>query len=324
MATRTIEGLRWQPRLITQLGCIKSCLEYLGREISYPWLYGGTGYAFVMNIHENLEPSGPDCWDTRPIFDLAANIGYKVTGISVEKAEAGDSFPSMQRQAWDFVRACLDRGLPCYGWELEPNIPGYNTIYGYDDSEGGGYHYSGWGGDGLRDWSILGEIDVQTLQVYCVELAKPMPDEKVVKDALATVIQHSATPTGWFTHAGYASGPAGFDLWAQALETGGAIRDGHSYNAAAWLECREMAVQFLKEALQRLPGRCDAAFGEAAADYTVVCERLQAALVLHPFHLETWDGETKLKSPEAAILLHQAGVAERQGLDGLQKIVAAL
>ncbi len=122
----------------------------------------------------------------------------------------------------------------------------------------------------------------------CVELAEPVPDEKVVKDALATVIQHQATPTCWFNHAGYASGPAVFDLWAQAFETGGAIRDGHSYNAA---------------------------FGEIAADCTVVCERLQTALVLNPFHLETWDGETKLKSTETVNLLHQVDATEWQELE---------
>lgn len=324
MARKILEGLSWDPRNITQLACIKGCLGYLGRDISYPWLYGGTGYAFVMNIHETLDPSGPDCWDTRPIFTLAANLGYKVLGFSIEKSKAGIDFAAMQRKAWDFVRDCLDRGRPCYGWELDPHIPGYYPIHGYDDGEGGGYLYTGWISAGVRDWRTLGETDVQTLQVYCVELMEPQPAEKAVKDALTTVIQHSATPNGWFSHLGYATGPAGYDLWAEALEKGTAIRDGHSFNTDAWWECRKMAVDFLKEARQRLPGRCGAAFGEAIAHYATVCDCLQATLALHPYHPETWDGEARLKDPEAARLLRQTGVSERQGLVSLEKILAGL
>jgi hypothetical protein len=160
--------------------------------------------------------------------------------------------------------------------------------------------------------------------VYCVELHDPAPDRKVVQDTLSTVIQRSATPAGWFSSPGYATGPAAYDLWAHSLETGQAIRDGHSYNAATWLECREMAVEFLKEAQRRLPGLCDAAFVEAAGQYTIVCDHLRAVLVLNPFQSETWDNETKLQSPKAASLLRLAGAAERKGLEYLQSVVDKL
>jgi hypothetical protein len=324
---KMLEGLHWQQRYISQLGCIKGGLDFLRRAISFPWLYGGTGYAFVLNIQETLDPSGPTCWDTQPLFNLAPNLGYQVSGFSIEKAEAGDTFPAKQRQAWEFVRASLEHGLPCYGWELHPYIPDYYIINGYDDGEDNGpagYFYSGWISGGPRDWRTLGETDVQVLQVYCIELMEPAPNEKVVKDALTAVIQHSATASGWFSHSGYASGAAGFDLWAESLETGRAIRDGHSYNAATWLECREMAVEFLQEAHQCLPDRCEKAFDEAAGHYAAVCEQLRAALTLNPFHPETWDGQTRLQSSEAASILRKAGTAERQALEGLKRILSQL
>jgi len=324
---KKLEGLQWRQRNISQLGCIKGGLDYLGRQISFPWLYGGTGYAFVLNIHETLDPSGPTCWDTRPVFELAPNLGYKVGGFSIEKAAAGDSFPEKQRQAWDFVRASLERGLPCYGWELHPFIPDYYVINGYTEDEEGqpaGYLYSGWMSGGPLDWRTLGDIDVQVLQVYSIELCEPAPDEKVVHDALTNVVEHSKTPSGWFSYPGYATGPAGFDLWAEALETGRAIRDGHSYNAATWLECREMAVEFLNETRQRLPGLCDEALLEAAGHYATVCEQLRATVALNPLQPETWDNETKLHSAEAAALLRQAASAERKGLASLERIAVLL
>jgi hypothetical protein len=321
------DGLQWRQRYITQLGCIKGGLDFLGRDISFPWLYGGTGYAFVLNIEETLYPSGPTCWDTQPIFDLAPNLGYQVSGITIEKAKAGDTFPEKQSQAWEFVRSSLERGQPCYGWELQPYIPDYYIINGYndgDDHSPAGYYFSGWVSGGPCDWHTLGEMDVQVLQVYCIDLVEPEPDEKVVKDALTIVIQHSATASGWFSNPGYATGPAGFDLWAQSVESGLAIRDGHSYNAATWLECREMAVGFLHEACQRLPNRCDELFYETADRYGDVCEQLTKILTLSPFYPETWDNETRLQSTEAASILRKARDAELLALEGLKQILARL
>jgi hypothetical protein len=325
---KKLTGLQWHLRNITELGCIKGCLDYLGKEISFPWLYGGTCYAFVINIQKELDPSGDSCWDTQPIFDLAPNLGYKVTGISIEKAAAGNTYPEMQRQAWDFVRENLDHGIPCYGWEVDPYIPGYNVINGYEEDDasgkGGGYFYSGWSSGGPRDWRTLGDTDVPVLQVRRVELVNPAADIQVIKDALSVVLKHSATADGWYSHPDYASGPAAYNLWADSVENGLAIRDGHSYAAATWLECREMAVEFMKEVKQKLPGRCDEVIDQAIHHYSEVCDQLHATLALNPFNLETWDPVTKLQNTEAAALLRQAGIAESKGLAALQTIVDRL
>jgi len=321
---KVLEGLRWQQRYVTQLGCIKGCLEYLGAETSFPWLYGGTGHAFIIHVPGNLDPSGPTCWNGRIMFDLAPNLGYRVEGFSIEKEAAGESFPQKQQEAWDFVRASIDRGLPCFGWELNPHIPDYYVIQGYDDV---GYYYSGWGADdrgGPAPWQQLGDTDVEVIHVYSVEACEPASDEKVVKDGLEMAIKHAGNPREWVVYPGYRSGPEGFELWAEGLETGEAIRDGHSYNAEVWRECREMAVEFLGEAKGRLPGRCDAAFDDAAREYAAVRDALTACLDLHSFKPETWDSETKLQDPASAALLREAADAERRALDHLREIAAAL
>ncbi len=326
---KKIEGLRFQQYYITQLACMKGCLDYLGRDISFPWLYGGTGYAFVLNIQEGLDPSGSTCWDTQPIFDLAPNLGFQVKGISIEKEKAGEQFPEFQLQAWDFVRENLDRGLPCYGWEVDPHIPDYSIITGYEDDDpatgaGGGYLYTGWMTGGPRDWRTLGDTDVTVLQAFAVELRKPAEPQQVVRDALSLVLQKLAAPGGWFSAPGYASGLAGYDLWAEALDSGLALDDGHRYNTAAWLECREMAAAFLHEAWQKLPGRCDEAFEVAALRYTEVSEKLRKAHELHPFRSDQWDNETLLQSSQTAGLLRQAQAAEAEGLAACKHIVEGL
>ena len=85
-----------------------------------------------------------------------------------------------------------------------------------------------------------------------------------------------------------------------------------------------MAVAFLQEARQRLPGKCDEVFDTAAAQYTAVCQRLRETLALHPFRPEAWDNEAKAESAQAAALLRQAGEAELKGLASIQEIVGGL
>ena len=49
---KRLDNLNWQPRFISHLGSIKGCLEYLNLDISNGWLYGATGHAFVINVHD--------------------------------------------------------------------------------------------------------------------------------------------------------------------------------------------------------------------------------------------------------------------------------
>ncbi len=317
--SKQIDDLRWRPRWVSHLGCVKGCLEYLGSDISWAWLYGGTGHAFVINIHEVVCPSGPTAWHyTSLLLDLAPNLGYQLTGLYGEKKNP--DFAAKQEQAWEMVRESLDKGLPCYGWELD--IPEWYVIYGYDDV---GYFYSGAGcdgGKGPKPWQGIGTSDIGLFEMYSVQPTSPAPPDKVVKDAFALVLKHAESPEEWI-YPKYRSGPAGFDLWAEALEQGTADRFGQGYNGAVWAECRAEAVWFLAEARNRLPGKADALFIEAISHYSNVAARLRKLSELYPFEFEG-GGDEQIKDPQAAELVREAGEAERRGLEVLGRIVEAL
>ena len=53
------QHLRWQPKWTTLVGCTKSCLDFLGLEMSFEWLFGGTGHAFFLNFSPVVCPSHP-------------------------------------------------------------------------------------------------------------------------------------------------------------------------------------------------------------------------------------------------------------------------
>ena len=318
---KQLEGLRFHQQGISHLGCIKGCLGYLGIDVSWPWLYGGTAHAFAINIDEAVDVAGVTAWNAQMLFDLAPNLGYAVDGLSVWKHEAGDAYPERQRQAWDLVRAAIDRGLPCYGWELKAPYGDWWVITGYDDV---GYYYDGWEAGGPLPWNRLGDQFVPLLEVHSVGPHEPAPDDVVVAQALRMALKHAANPPEWIEPRSR-SGPAAYEHWAGFLEAGTAKRDHHTYNAQVWLECREMAVAFLHEVQTRLPGRCDALIDEAAGHYALVRDRLQALLELHPPREHAhWDAPGDWGSTEAAALVRQAGSAERRALACLQRIVDAL
>jgi len=85
---KKLENLRYSPKWVTHLGCVKGCLEYLGIDVSDAWLYGATGHAFVINIHEELCPSGPTAWNYMALFELGKNIGYVVDGVLGKLSES--------------------------------------------------------------------------------------------------------------------------------------------------------------------------------------------------------------------------------------------
>jgi len=108
-----LEHLSWKPFWTTHMGCIKGCLDYLEMDVSDAWLYGTSGHAFVINIHEQLCPSGPTAWVTEKMIDLAKNVGYTFEGITGYMNDTNSA--EVQKQAWDMVRKAIDGRLLLLG-----------------------------------------------------------------------------------------------------------------------------------------------------------------------------------------------------------------
>ena len=68
---KMLPGLEWRSCLNEHMGCIKGCLDYLGRDVSFPWLFGGTGNAFVLNMASDVFVDCALAWDHRSLHELA-------------------------------------------------------------------------------------------------------------------------------------------------------------------------------------------------------------------------------------------------------------
>jgi len=316
---KKIESLRWKCMWVSHLGCVKGCLEYLNIDVSNGWLFGATGHAFIINIHEVVCPSGPTAWDTEMLFKLGNNIGYTIDGVFGSKSDS--DFDEKQKLAWEKTKHAIDEGLPCYGWELD--IPEFYVVYGYNDK---GYYFSGPKCDsdrGHKPWKELGNSEIGVLEMYAMKPKQPADDIKTIKEAFEFVLEHSKSPAKWI-YPKYKAGLAGYDNWIHALETGKAHGWGMAYNAVVWSECRNFAVQFLKETKEQIGGKFSSLFDEATSHYEVVAQNLNKVSETFPFPPKGDEVKDINRCRTALKYLKDARNAEESGLRALEKILGEL
>jgi len=325
-----LTGYGWQPRWMSRAACLRAAAKYLGNEASDGWLYGATGYAFALNVHEAMCPSGPTAWPDHRCDELAANIGLKTT---LHVAEKNDStFPMKQQQFFAAVKQAIDGDRPCFGWEMDG--PEHYPICGYD--EAGNYVYVGFDNQPhTMHHSKLGDTGIGVAAVAVVQPCERTDDRKTVRDALNLAAELAA---GGYSFGGkYHSGQAGYDAWIAALrneellaaeETVGL---GNAYNAQCWAECSAHVVPFLAEAKKRLADEgLDPLFDDAIAQYATVADRLSSVARAFPFDagkakemLERLRTKLALRK-HAVAALTEAKAAEDKGLTALGKIVQRL
>ncbi|MFX1475414.1 MAG: ArsR/SmtB family transcription factor, partial [Promethearchaeota archaeon] len=78
---KKLDNFVFQNRWVSHLGCLESCMQYLGLGVSTPWLYGATGHAFILNIAKDLCPSGPTAWRPIIVFEQVHSLGCKIEGV---------------------------------------------------------------------------------------------------------------------------------------------------------------------------------------------------------------------------------------------------
>lgn len=321
---KKLENLNWSCKWVSHLGCIKGCFDHMGLDVSDAWVYGASGHAFIINVHDEVCPSGPTAWNSPGMLALAENLGCKIESVSSHKSAA--DFAEKKKRAWELVKSAIDKGFPCYGWELE--IPEYYVVYGYDED---GYLFKGpqkndptASDTKPKHWQELGEEETGVVLMSAVKPAQAKDDSTVVKEALAFALEHNSNPEKW-TFPRYKTGLAAYDNWIGALESETAGGFGVAYNAEVWHECRHFAVEFLKEAGSRLDAKFALLLDEARGHYEVVRDKLKEVTELFPFL--AFDPEyikDAFRREKAVLALKAAREAEAKGLEVLEKIVDKL
>ncbi len=228
----------WAPGRLSDVDAVRSLIAHDGEDPSEAEVYGALGYAFIINVSDRLVPWATGVWDTRPMLDLAANIGLEIDVLSDRLGSP--TFDESQTEAWRRARAEIDAGRPAVGFGLL-DASNY-LISGYDED---GYYIVGPGVPeqaGPAPWRSLGRDTVGRLSLWTTTPATAI-DRRTARDAaLAFVLQHAERDSK-FVYEGYASGPAAFDLWITAADS--APASWSAYAARHWSAMRRLAADYL-------------------------------------------------------------------------------
>ena len=291
--------LRQLPLETTLMGAACGAAEFYGLELSPPMLYGGTGHAFVINIHPRLCPSGPYCWNPRGLEELLPNLGLRrrTLGFFGPKSEPEDRGEVEER-----IRDLMDSGVPCSLLNMDNQL-----IAGFDDR---GFHLAQpWPGVdfpparlSFGSWEELKEVH---LSFYAWDREEPASFEKAFLASLDMALELFDRPRR-YAEDGYRMGMEAWKAWIEAVEKGFGDTHGSWWNARVWGECRLMAGRYLAETELRLEG--NHGLVELAGDYTFLGTGMLMA------------ADRKMPAAEKTSLLKELRGLEDRCVQGLRKL----
>lgn len=270
-----LPGIKYHPCTPPLVGCIKSSLDYIGIHVSTGWI--SAPYAFMLNINNEVSFKGPEYWNDNGCFDeLIRNCGGVVKNFSGHKWE--DNICEKRKEAWDMIRDSVDKGLPCYAWEMDK--PLYYLIAGYDET---GYYYIEHDSMkivGPKPYTALGESEWGTLEIHIVRPGSISDNLKTIKDVFEYAL-NVGHPDIYHPNDSYTMGADAYRVWWEALSNGTADNYGVAYNASFWSKCKGLAALFLQEGKLRI-GAMEDLFDSATAYYDNAAKSLSRLSKLFP------------------------------------------
>lgn len=248
MSDKVLDGV---PRLsygsgerFTPMGSLRAVAEYMGIDVTYPWLMGSSGGAFrtAWSDHWSLEMthSAPE--------DLVAN-GGRVCGLDCTSHVNGD-----QEEAWRSIKTSIDASRPVISCGLA-GAPEFCVIYGYREDPQSlhvtGYFqreaevpYKPWMG-----WNYEGYGQFPLVLVRKAETEKLSLGSEGLERALR-FSEGEGPLAARARDRGLHFGLEAYDAWANALKEVGGDLEGKAFNMAlnlnAMLDARRTAGEYLQ------------------------------------------------------------------------------
>jgi hypothetical protein len=262
----------------TLMGVVKAVLDHYDLGVSDATVYGGSGHAFLVNVHEALCPSSPYCWDYDGMYPLLANLGLGMTDLGFFHSGS----PARDRAEVEAkLRDHLDAGRPCSLLNMDNQV-----VYGYDETAF--LTARPWpknpdyppGTLTFTEWPELGE-EVH-VNFFVFEKGERADERTIHADSLRYAVGLWREP-GRYQGKGYGIGPRAYDHWAAAAGEHGSSH-GNWWNGTVWSECRAQAAAYLGEIAAKLEGTAagvaedlSARYGEIAAGLGEIAKKEQPA-----------------------------------------------
>lgn len=321
------------PDVSTLVGGVHAMLQAAGHsEWSTARLQGVLGHAFSFVMNEGAgkveHVAGLD-WGTPP--KLLPLLGYQVQVFEAYPV-ARDS--PLKGEAWEAVRASIDRGIPAVAWQpmsLDQQASGvtayvWGLLVGYDESEGTYAVRHQYVNDGSETFTVrydaIGHTD-PPWEWFCVMVYdEPLPADLTTthRTALENVAGF-ANGTRWFRDTrpdgvGYAA----YELWRDAFASGEASPLHSGIHSEMLMTFRRHAADYLREVVAIFPHAAHA-LKQAAALYD---QEVQTLGKLHDLCTKAEDtvGFSDVDRIEAAGLVTAALAADRDAVTTIEAAIA--
>ena len=242
-----IENLSQGRLNTTMMGVVKAVLDYFHLDSTEAWAFGGSGHAFLINIHEQICPSGPYCWKYDGFQKLLRNLGLEMTDLGFFHQ---GSKPEERAAVEQKLKQSLDAGIPCSLVNME-----HQVISGYDDKAF--FTAQPWGDccggfpPATLTFGTWPEFKNEThATFFTFRKLAPADDRTIVLDSLRYALDLFRHPEKYSLEH-YGIGPHAYDNWARAVVEHGSSH-GNWWNGTVWSECRGMASGYFAEIGQKL------------------------------------------------------------------------
>ena len=254
--TVRLHGLEQPPYHTTMMGVVKGALDHYGISRTPGEAFVLSGHAFLMNVHEELCPSGPYVWRYDRFFELLTNLGLAMRNAGTLTPTAD---PARRAALEGRLRGALDAGVVCSLLHME-----HQLLLGYD---GDGFMLAQpWGADcsvtparlSFDSWQEF--RDGPPVTFFTLTTCSPRP-QSAVSDAMDFAVDLWRHPER-YTEAPYAVGAGAYDTWLHALAGGHGDGAGNWWNALVWAECRARAADYVQDLAE---ADAPAPFGDGTA-----------------------------------------------------------
>lgn len=294
-----------QPPLnTTMMGVIRGVADSFGLSFDTPTLYGMSGHAFLINIHEAICPSGPYCWKYQPFISLLENMGIK---MKEHGFFSGESTAEERAALEGIIRGELEAGNPCSVLNLDNQL-----ISGFDDS--GFCCIQPWKCDfppARLTFGTWKEIEEEIHACfYSFHKTGLLESSYAIQRSLLYAVDLTENPDN-HTSPPYSCGLAAYDAWINAVKKGYGKEHGNWWNGSVWGECRSMGADYFRKIAKDFPA-CTELAEELAELFS------ETAGVLLKVSDKELDDELKIA------LLREARVNEEKTLPLMQELAETI
>lgn len=271
MAEKMVPNLKMYPFNTTLMGVSKGVSDYFKIPLSDAWLFGGSGHAFLINIHEELCPSGPYVWKYETFFKLVRNFGIEMSDLGFFHPK---STPDEIARIEAGLKEKIDADVPCSLLNLENQlISGYNNKQFIVQQPWPKVDFPP-GTLTFGTWEELGkEFHVSFFSFSQTEKAD---DRTIIKESLSYAVDLVRNPANYsFEH--YNIGLEAYDAWIKAVKVGHGSSHGNWWNGTVWWECREMASKYFTEIATKYRGGISEKATSLSKQYGYIAKLLNKA-----------------------------------------------